>query len=47
MRKFKILENASIYVCDICGFLYIGEGPPEICPVRKVPNFKMIQVERR
>ena len=42
-----MLENTKIYVCGICGFIHIGDAPPEICPVCKVPNFKIIQVERR
>ncbi|MCL2475317.1 MAG: rubredoxin [Chloroflexi bacterium] len=42
-----MLENTNIYVCDICGFIYIGQSPPEICPVCKVPDYKIIQVERR
>lgn len=42
-----MLENTKIWVCDICGFIYIGDTPPEICPVCKVPNFKIIKVERR
>ena len=42
-----MLENTKIYVCDICGFIHIGDTPPDICPVCKVPNFKIIQVERR
>ena len=50
-RFFKegetMLENTRIYVCDICGFIYMGDAPPEICPVCKVPNYKIIQVERR
>jgi len=42
-----MLENTRIWVCDICGFIYIGDEPPEICPVCKVPKFKIIEVERR
>jgi len=42
-----LLENTKIYVCDICGFIYIGDAPPERCPVCKVPSFKITQVERR
>lgn len=42
-----MLENTRIYVCDICGLIMLGDEPPEICPVCKVPNFKIIQVERR
>jgi rubredoxin len=42
-----MLENTKIWVCDICGFIYIGDVPPEICPVCKGPNFKIIEIERR
>ena len=42
-----ILKNTNIYVCDICGFIYIGDAPPDICPVCKVPHFRIDQVERR
>ncbi|MCL2678735.1 MAG: rubredoxin [Dehalococcoidia bacterium] len=42
-----MLENTTVWVCDICGFIYIGDTSPEICPVCKVPKFKIIEVERR
>lgn len=42
-----MLENTKIYVCDICGFVYVGNNLPEICPVCKVPNFKIPQIGRR
>ena len=42
-----MLENTGVYVCTICGFVYIGETPPEVCPVCKVPNWKFEKVERR
>lgn len=41
-----MLKNTKIYVCDICGFIYIGDNLPKVCPVCKVPNFKMIEVGR-
>lgn len=43
----SMLENTKIYVCDICGFVYIGDNLPEICPVCKVPNYKISQIGRR
>jgi rubrerythrin len=43
----EILENTKIYVCDICGFIFIGDTLPQICPICKVPNYKMHEVERR
>lgn len=42
-----LLEYTKIYVCDICGFVYIGEMPPALCPVCKVPSFKITEVGRR
>ena len=41
-----LLENTNVYVCEICGFVYIGDEPPEICPVCKVPNLKIRRVQR-
>lgn len=42
-----MLEHTNIYVCEICGFIYIGDTPPDICPICKVPNKKLTKVERR
>ncbi len=27
------LSNTGVYVCTICGFIFEGDNPPEICPV--------------
>lgn len=40
-QKTGLLENAGVFVCEICGFVYVGDNPPEICPVCKVPNLKI------
>jgi rubredoxin len=42
-----MLENTGVYVCTICGFIYIGDKLPEVCPVCKVPNWKFEKVEGR
>ncbi|NLO86273.1 MAG: rubredoxin, partial [Clostridiales bacterium] len=42
-----MLENTGVYVCTICGFIYIGDTLPEICPVCKVPNWKFEKIEGR
>ncbi|MEG1850581.1 MAG: rubredoxin [Bacilli bacterium] len=39
------LENTKIFVCDICGFIYIGDTPPEVCPICKVPSLKILEVK--
>ncbi|HJA25785.1 MAG TPA: rubredoxin [Candidatus Fournierella merdigallinarum] len=43
----KMLENTGVYVCTICGFIYVGPEPPALCPVCKVPAWKFEKVERR
>lgn len=43
----KMLEHTGVYVCTVCGFVYVGDTPPELCPVCKVPAWKFEQVERR
>ena len=45
-QKDSLLENTNIYVCEICGFVYIGDIAPEICPVCKVPSLKIAQIQR-
>ena len=33
------------YVCPVCGYVYEGEEPPEVCPVCKAPGSKFKVVE--
>lgn len=41
------LEHTNVYVCDICGFIYIGDDPPAVCPVCKVPGFMILKIKGR
>lgn len=43
----KMLENTGVWLCTVCGFIYIGNEAPELCPVCKVPAWKFEKVERR
>lgn len=43
----SMLENTGVWVCTICGFVYIGDQPPEKCPVCSVPPWKFKRIERR
>lgn len=44
-KGMEYLKNTKIWVCDICGFVYIGNNPPEVCPVCKVPSIKIMEVK--
>lgn len=41
----KSFKEEKIWVCDICGFIYVGEVPPAICPICKVPSLKILEVK--
>ncbi len=43
----ELLEDTDIWVCTTCGFVYIGDEPPELCPVCKVPAWKFEKIEGR
>lgn len=40
-----MLANTGVYVCTICGFIYIGDNLPTVCPVCKVPNWKFEMIK--
>ena len=41
------LTNTDVWVCTVCGFLYVGDTPPALCPVCKVPAWKFEKTEGR
>lgn len=41
------LQNNDVWICTVCGFLYIGKSAPKLCPVCKVPNWKFEKIEGR
>lgn len=43
----KMLENSGVYLCTVCGFVYVGDSAPALCPVCKVPSWKFEKIERR
>lgn len=45
-EKELFFKDTKVFVCEICGFVYIGDQPPEICPVCKVPRLKIHEVKR-
>jgi rubredoxin len=38
--------NTNVFVCEICGFVFVGDAPPDVCPVCKVPKDKLARLER-
>lgn len=35
-----LFATKNLYVCSACGFIYLGDAPPALCPVCKVPDWK-------
>ncbi len=42
-----MFEAGDIWVCTACGFIYVGDAAPNICPVCKVPAWKFERMEGR
>ncbi len=42
-----MLAHTGVYVCTVCGFVFVGDAPPALCPVCKVPAWKFEKVEGR
>ncbi len=42
-----MLADTEIWICTICGFVYVGDSAPELCPVCKVPSWKFEKIEGR
>lgn len=43
----NFLKDTQIWVCTVCGFVYVGDQAPDLCPVCKVPAWKFEKMERR
>lgn len=41
------LKDTQVWVCTVCGFIYVGDNPPQLCPVCKVPAWKFEKIEGR
>lgn len=42
-----MLADTSIWICTVCGFVYVGDNAPDLCPVCKVPAWKFEKIEGR
>lgn len=41
----RMLASTGVYVCTVCGFVSVGDAPPEQCPVCRVPGWKFEKME--
>lgn len=52
LKRYKregeaFLKDTKVWVCTVCGFVYVGDSAPQLCPVCKVPSWKFEEVEGR
>lgn len=40
----NMFKDNEIWICSVCGFIYLGKKPPELCPVCKVPEWKFEKI---
>lgn len=43
--KKEAVNAMKQYVCPICGFVHVGDVPPEPYPVRKQAAEKLVRIE--
>ncbi len=41
----SFLAHTDVWVCTVCGFIYVGDKAPALCPVCKVPDWKFEKIE--
>ena len=39
-----MLEDTGVFVCTVCGFVYVGDELPAVCPVCKAPQKKFEKI---
>lgn len=39
-----LLEGKDLFVCQACGFIFLGNTAPEICPVCKAPSSRFSKI---
>ena len=52
LRRYRqegdaFLRDTQVWVCTVCGFVYVGDDAPSLCPVCKVPAWKFEKIEGR
>ena len=44
-KGYELLEGKQLFVCEACGFIFLGNDPPDICPVCKAPSTRFSSVK--
>ena len=42
-----MVADTDVWVCTVCGFVWVGDEAPALCPVCKVPAWKFEKIEGR
>jgi rubrerythrin len=40
----ELVEGKKLFVCEACGFMFLGDQAPDICPVCKAPALRFATV---
>jgi rubrerythrin len=44
LKGEALMADSSLFVCEACGFIFLGKAAPEICPVCKAPAKRFSKV---
>lgn len=42
----SLVDSTGVWVCEVCGFVFVGDEPPGICPICKAPRSRIILVQK-
>jgi rubrerythrin len=45
MKEKKDLEKTAYHVCPVCGYTFVGDELPDICPVCSAPKAKFEEIK--
>ena len=46
-KEGDAMLDTGVHLCTICGFIWLGDSAPDLCPVCKVPSWKFETIEGR
>ena len=41
----EVFENKDFYVCQACGFIFVGTEAPKICAACKAPSIRFVKIK--
>jgi rubrerythrin len=44
LKSEELISGSSLFVCEACGFIFLGKAVPQVCPVCKAPSGRFSKI---